>query len=140
MLRRSKIARFSNIMILCTFSVSRSFHEKNQKTYDISQGKFMSYNLLCILAISSIFLLVVESWNRQHHGQTEKFNSMNLFKILCVVTWAQLFLTSMVLEAVRGQKRYRERTLWHFKLNVRYIPRCQFCLPKMNKKHSPYWP
>ena len=82
-LRRSKIARFSNIMILCTFSVSRSFHEKNQKTYDISQGKFMSYNLLCILAISSIFLLVVESWNRQHHGPTiyptEKLNSMNFF-------------------------------------------------------------
>ena len=49
---------------------------------------------------------IVESWNRQHHGQTihlsEKFNSINLFKILCVVTWAQLFLTSMVMEAVRG--------------------------------------
>ena len=48
----------------------------------------MSYNLLCILAISSIFLLVVKSWNRQHHGQTihptEKLISMNLFKILCV--------------------------------------------------------
>ena len=32
------------------------------------------------------------SWNRQHHGQTihptEKLISMNLFKILCVVTWA----------------------------------------------------
>ena len=94
--------------VLCTFSVSRSFHEKNQKTYDISQGKFMSYNLLCILAISSIFLLVVKSWNRQLHGQTihptEKFNSINLYKIICVVTWAQLFLTSMVMDAVRGAK------------------------------------
>ena len=51
-------------------------------------------------AILSIFLLVVESWNRQHHGQTihptEKFNSMNLFKKFCVVTWVQLFLTSIV--------------------------------------------
>ena len=37
-------------------------------------------------------LLIVESWNRQHHGQnihpTEKSISVNLFKILCVVTWA----------------------------------------------------
>ena len=102
----------------CTSSVSRSFHEKNQKTYDISQGKFMSYNLLCILAILSIFLRVVKSWNRQYQSQTihttEKFNSMNLFKILCVVTWAQSFLTSMLMEAATGQKRYRECTLWPF--------------------------
>ena len=59
------------------------------------------------------------SWNRQQHGQTihskGKFISMNLFKILCIVTWAGIFLTSMFMEAVRGQKRYRERTLWHFK-------------------------
>ena len=46
--------------------------------------------------ISSIFLLVVNSWNRQYHGKTihstEKFNSINLFKILCVEKWAKLFL------------------------------------------------
>ena len=40
--------------------------------------------------ISSIFQMVVESSNRQHHSQTihstEKLISMNLFKILCVVT------------------------------------------------------
>ena len=64
-----------------------------------------------------IVLLVVEGWNRQHHGQTihttENLISMNLFKILWVVTWALLFLTSIVMEAVRGQKRYSERTLWH---------------------------
>ena len=45
--------------------------------------------------ISSIFLLVVKSWNWQHHGQTihptENLISMNLFKILCVATWAWLF-------------------------------------------------
>ena len=33
-----------------------------------------------------------QSWNSQHHGQTihptEKLISMNLVKILCVVTWA----------------------------------------------------
>ena len=45
----------------------------------------------------------VPGWNRQHHGQTiyptEKFTSMNLFKIFWVVIWAWLFLISM--EAVR---------------------------------------
>ena len=39
-----------------------------------------------------LVLLVVKGWNRQHHSQTihpkEKFTSMNLSKILCVVTWA----------------------------------------------------
>ena len=33
-----------------------------------------------------------QSWNRQHQGQTiyptEELISMNLFKILCVMTWA----------------------------------------------------
>ena len=57
-------------------------------------------------------------WNRQHHSQTihptEKLISMNLCIILWVVTWAWLFLTPMVMEAVRGQKRYSKRTLWHF--------------------------
>ena len=56
---------------------------------------------------------------RYHHGQTihsiEKFISINLFKTFCVVTWAQLFLTSMVMEVVRGQKLYCECTLWHSK-------------------------
>ena len=36
--------------------------------------------------------MVVECWNRQHHSQTkhpiENLIPMNLFKILCVVTWA----------------------------------------------------
>ena len=52
--------------------------------------------------------MVVECWNRQHHGQTihpiENLIPMHLFKILCVVTWAWLFLTSEVIEAVIGQK------------------------------------
>ena len=54
---------------------------------------------------------------------------MNFFKI-----WASL--TSMVIEAVRGQKCYRDRILWHFYLNVWFIPQCQFCLPKKYKKSS----
>ena len=64
-----------------------------------------------------------QSWNRQHHGQaihpspTEKLISMNLFKILCVVAW--LILTSVVMEAVRGQKCYSKRTLWHFNSTFR---------------------
>ena len=36
--------------------------------------------------------IVVKSWNRQHHGQTihpiENLIPINLFKILCVATWA----------------------------------------------------
>ena len=54
--------------------------------------------------ILSIFLLVV------HLGQTinptENLILMNLFKILCVVTWAWLFLTFKVMKPVRGKKYY----------------------------------
>ena len=56
--------------------------------------------------------MVVECWIRQHHGQTihpiENLIPLNLFTILCVVTWAWLFLTSKVMEAVRGQKQPSE--------------------------------
>ena len=39
---------------------------------------------------------------------------MNLFKILCVVTWASSFLTSKVLvEAVEGPKTPFEGQKWH---------------------------
>ena len=61
-----------------------------------------------------IVLLVVKGWNRQHHSQTihptEKFTSMNLYKIIGVVTWAWLFLSST--EVARGQTPYNNRTLW----------------------------
>ena len=40
-----------------------------------------------------------QSWNRQNHGQT--IHPTEKLKILCVVTWAQLYLTSMVMEAVK---------------------------------------
>ena len=47
-------------------------------------------------------------WNSLHHGQTihpiENFIARILFKIPFIVTWSQLFLTSEVMEAVRGQK------------------------------------
>jgi len=43
----------------------------------------------------------------QHHGKsinpTEKFPSINLFRILCIVIWAESFLTSEYVETVRGQ-------------------------------------
>ena len=58
---------------------------------DICQGvlSMSGYHLKQKKRISSIFLLVVKSWNRQHHEQTihptKKFNSMILFKMLCVV-------------------------------------------------------
>ena len=80
---------------------------------------------------NSVFFTDSQSWNRQHHWQTihrtEKWISMNLLKILCVVTWAWFFLTSMVMEAVRDQKSYRECKLWH---NARFISQWQFCLLK----------
>ena len=69
--------------------------DKNLSVFSISMdriGKGFLFHTSKNKKISSIFLLVVESWNRQHHGQTihptEKLNSMNLFKILFVVTWA----------------------------------------------------
>ena len=106
---------------------SASINLINALTYKYTLGVIYLISLSSLHLIN--ILLVVESWNRQHHGQnihpTEKLISVNLFKILCVVTWAWLFLTSMVMEAVRGQKRYRECTLW---LNDQLIPQCQFCL------------
>ena len=65
--------------------------EEGRRDADLTNLGF--FDIECIVSlISSIFLLVVESWNRQHQGQTlnstEKLISMNLFKILCVVTWA----------------------------------------------------
>ena len=102
---------------------------------------FDSYNLLNIFRlitmrfISSIFLPVVESWNRHHHGQTihskEKLISMNSFKKICVVIWAWLFLTSTVMEAVRGQKCYRELTLFAQRSVHPIVP---VLLTKINKK------
>ena len=79
-----------------------------------------------------------QSWNRRLHGQTiqpnRKLMSMNLFKILCVVTWAWLFLTSMVMKAVRGQKRYSERTLWHTLTQCSVHPTVPVLLTRRNKK------
>ena len=46
----------------------------------------------------------------QHHAQTihptENFISMNLLQMSCVIAWAWSFLTSKVVEAVRGQKHH----------------------------------
>ena len=59
--------------------------------------------------------MVVESWNRQHHSQTihptKKFTSMNLFKILWVVTWAWSFLTSVTLQIRKYIRNNNNKTL-----------------------------
>ena len=73
----------------------------------------------------------------QHHTQTihpkENFISMNLLQMSCVITWALSFLTFEVVEAVRGQKHVSVHTL-ALKLNVQFIPQCQFCLPKIHQE------
>jgi hypothetical protein len=52
----------------------------------------------------------------QHHTQTihptEKFISMNLLQMSCVITWAWSFLTFEVVEAVRGQNILSQCTIW----------------------------
>ena len=73
--------------------------------------------------ILSIFLLVVDVGTTYHyHGipirTTELLFSVNLFKIAGVITWAWLFLTSKVIEAVIGQKHNSECTLWHSKSRI----------------------
>ena len=56
------------------------------------------------------YLTNVQSWNRLFGGETihptQKFTWMNLLQMPCVITWAWKFLTSEVLEAVRGQKHH----------------------------------
>ena len=43
-------------------------------------------------------------FGRETVHPTQKFTSMNLLQMSCMITQAQLFLTSEVMEAVRGQK------------------------------------
>ena len=63
--------------------------------------------------------LINGSWRWKSHllGQTVNpavnFILLNLFKIPLIVTLAWIFLTSMVMEAVRGQKDYSKRTILH---------------------------
>ena len=56
--------------------------------------------------------MVVESCYRQFGRKTihptQKFTSMNLLQMSCVITQAKLFLTSEVMEAVGGQKHPSE--------------------------------
>jgi hypothetical protein len=44
-----------------------------------------------------------------------------------------LFLTSMVMETVRGQKHYTERTRWHFNSTFGH-PTVPVLITKRNKK------
>jgi hypothetical protein len=67
-----------------------------------------------------IFLLirdmVVKDWNRQFGCETihptQRFPSMNLLQMPCVITWAWAFLISEVVEVVRGQNIISRRTFW----------------------------
>ena len=87
------------------------------------------------LCLKSVFSILNKRHGRlrQHHCQTiypiENLIPMNLFKILCVVTWAWSFLTSEVVEAVRDIICWR--TLWHFNST---FPQCQFCLAKIHQE------
>ena len=67
------------------------------------------------MLLYSVFILlirdmVVERWNRRFGCETihptQKFTSMNLLQMPCVITWAWSFLTSEVVETVRGQKHH----------------------------------
>ena len=104
-----------------------------------------SFQLICTWMYSEIWILgqhlinkrqVRSGWNGEVGGQTvqltENLISMNLLQIFCVITWAWSFLTSEVVEAVRGQKHHiSAHTL---ALNVRFIPQRQFCLPKIHQE------
>ena len=85
-------------------------HSKHHQTYvnmynaaeeqladAVSKGKTMALLYFCPpLKTHHLILLIINyhslGWNRKHHGQiihpTNKFTSMNLFKILWVVKWA----------------------------------------------------
>ena len=52
--------------------------------------------------------------SQPNHTSHRKVQFYEFVQIFCVVTWAQSFLSSVVMEAVRGQKHDSERTLWHF--------------------------
>ena len=60
--------------------------------------------------------MVVERCYRQLGRETihptQNFISMNLLQMSCVITWTSLFLTSEVVEAVRGQKHHKKSQLF----------------------------
>ena len=75
--------------------------------------------------------MVVERCNRlfgcQTIHSTQKLTSMNLLQMSCVRTWAWSFLTSEVVEAVRGQKLHFLANTLALLLNARLSHvRCQF--------------
>ena len=58
-------------------------------------------------------------WNRLFGCETirptQKPTSMNLLQMSCMITWAWSFLTSKVVEAVKGQKHHFS---WHFDIKL----------------------
>ena len=67
------------------------------------------------VSIILLYLYQTASWSNHTSGRKFYYNGM--FKTLWIVTWAWLFLTSEVLEAVKGQKHYSKLTLWHLTQN-----------------------
>ena len=54
--------------------------------------------------------MVVERWNRRFGFETihptQKFTSITLLQMPCMITWAWSFLTSEVVEAARGARHH----------------------------------
>ena len=113
-------------MILFSFGIStkKNWDEPVHHKHDSS---FYVYENLC-LTLYALFFVIWHFYlinifsgspccKRQHHGKTihptENFISMNLFKIIFVVIWEWLFVTSMVMETVKFQKMC---TFWHSNL------------------------
>ena len=57
----------------------------------------------------------------------------------CMITWAWSFLTSEVVEAVRGQKHHNCAHILALKLNVRFIPQRQSAYQRFTKKWDQLW-
>ena len=67
--------------------------------------RLRSGHWLILLIIKECSMLEQTIWPSNHTSNT-KVTSMNLLHMPCVITWAWSFLTSEVVEAVRGQKHH----------------------------------
>ena len=84
--------------------------------------------------------MVVERCNRQFGCETihltQKFTTMNLLQMPCVITCHNHFLIFEVVKAIRGQKHHILTHTLALYLNFQFIPLRQFCLPKLNQEMS----
>ena len=78
----------------------------------VAYNTFFIVGLICSMQVIYYLIrdMVVKRWNRRFGCETihptQKFTSMNLLQMPCVITWSWSFLTSKVVEAVRGQKHH----------------------------------